>query len=77
MIEVLFWSFTVPGIYLGGMLLTYKVLRKTLFKDDGHTDKEDAVAPALLWVVVVPFLLVFVAPFHLALRLFDMIDKGN
>lgn len=77
MINTLFWCVTVPGIYIAGMLLTYKVLRKTLFTDDDHIDREDAAASALLWVIAVPFLLVFVAPFRLALKLFDMIDGGN
>lgn len=76
MINTLFWCITVLGIYIAGMLLTYKVLRGTLFKGDYHVDKEDAIASAICWVITVPFLLVVVAPFHLALKLFDWIDKN-
>ena len=75
MINTLFWCVTVPGVYIAGMILTYKILRKTLFEDD--SERENAIADAMLWVFTVPFLLVVVAPFCLALKLFDMIDGGD
>jgi hypothetical protein len=75
MINTLFWCVTVPGIYIAGMLLTYKILRKTLFKDD--SEREDAIASAMLWVVTVPFMLVCTVPFYLMPAVFDWIDGGD
>lgn len=75
MINILFWCITVPDVYIAGMLLTYKILRKTLFKDD--SERGDAIADAMLWVVTVPFLLVCAVPFYLMPKLFDWIDGGE
>lgn len=77
MINILFWCVTVPGIYIAGMLLTYKILRKTVFTDNDYSDDESARNISVIWFLSLPFLLVAVLPYHLIMKLFDMIDGGE
>lgn len=77
MINTLFGCVTVPGIYIAGMLLTYKILRKIVFTDNDDIDKEAACHISIIWFLSLPFLLVAVLPYHLIMKLFDMIDGGE
>lgn len=78
LINVLFWCITVPGVYLGGMCITYKILRKTLFKDArSEFEIDDCRLCAGFWIFTAPIILVFVAPIHGIAKLFDMIDGGG
>lgn len=77
MINTLFWCITVPGIYIAGMLLMYKILRKTVFTDNDYSDDESARHISAIWFLSLPFLLLAVLPYHLIMKLFDMIDGGE
>ncbi len=74
MINILFWCITVPGVYLGGMCLTYKILRKTVFTDNDDSDKEAARHISVIWFLSLPYLMVAVLPHHLIMKLFDMFE---
>lgn len=72
-IEKLFWFGTVPGMYLGIACLAYKVMR-LIYKDEHPSDVKTIAA---LWLVTVPFLLVFGGIPWVFRSLFDMVDGGN
>lgn len=76
--EILFWCITVPSLYLGGACLSYKILRKTLYKDmDDRDEAEGCRIAAGLWIVCVPLIILFVGIPHALNALFDMIETEN
>lgn len=73
-IEKLFWFITVPGLYIGIAALVYRAMRITIAKDE---DQEDVKYMAALWILTIPFLLIFAGIPWVFSSLFDMVDGGD
>ena len=73
--EILFWCITVPSLYLGGVCLSYKIFRNTLYKDGD--DAGDCKLAAGIWFVTVPLFIVFVGIPSAFDVLFNMIEPEN
>lgn len=73
--EILFWCITVPSLYLGGACLSYKIFRKTLYKDMDEIG--ECRVNAAMWFMIVPLIILFVGIPRAFNALFDMIETEN
>ena len=75
MFEFLFWIIAIPGLYLGGACVTYKILRKTVFSAPTDKDVAGARHCATLWILYVAFFFLLGNVPWIFGKLFELIER--